>query len=81
MKTIHCSPNHDYIIYDSCLVVAVFGAFGNLLTLLAIPWAQYHKILGFNKHTTRKDHKKFPENITNQLIIQRLSQKDIVKST
>jgi len=29
--------------------VAVFGGLGNLLTLLAIPWAQYHKMFGFNK--------------------------------
>ena len=29
--------------------MAVFGALGNLLTLLAIPWAQSNKILGFNR--------------------------------
>ena len=32
-----------------CIIVAVFGALGNLLTLLAIPWAQSNKILGFNR--------------------------------
>ena len=29
--------------------MAVFGALGNLLTLLAIPWAQSNRILGFNR--------------------------------
>ena len=36
--------------------MAFVGALGNLLTLLAVPWAQSNKILGFNKppakHTT-----------------------------
>ena len=32
-----------------CIIVAVFGALGNLLTLLAIPWAQSNKILGFHR--------------------------------
>ena len=29
--------------------MAVIGALGNLLTLLAIPWAQANRILGFNR--------------------------------
>ena len=29
--------------------MAVIGALGNLLTLLAIPWAQSNRILGFNR--------------------------------
>ena len=32
-----------------CILVAVIGAAGNLLTLLAIPWAQTNKILGFHR--------------------------------
>ena len=32
-----------------CIIVAVIGALGNLLTLLAIPWAQSNRILGFNR--------------------------------
>ena len=32
-----------------CIVVAGLGAAGNLLTLLAIPWAQRHKKLGFHR--------------------------------
>ena len=39
-----------------CIVIAVIGAIGNLLTLTAIPWAQRNKFLGFNqdplKYTT-----------------------------
>ena len=31
------------------MLVALIGAGGNLLTLLAIPWAQANKILDFNK--------------------------------
>ena len=32
-----------------CILVATVGAAGNLLTLLAIPWAQANKILGFHR--------------------------------
>ena len=32
-----------------CIIVAIFGAGGNLLTLLAIPWAKRKKILGFDR--------------------------------
>ena len=39
-----------------CIIVATFGTVGNLLTLLAIPWAQRKKLPGFNitpsKYTT-----------------------------
>ena len=37
-----------------CILVAIFGASGNLLTLLAIPWAQKKKILGFDKTPASK---------------------------
>ena len=43
----------------SCLAVAVFGAFGNLFTLLAIPLAQYKKKFGLHEHPRRKSHKHF----------------------
>ena len=32
-----------------CLIVAISGALGNLLTVLAVPWAQHKRILGFNR--------------------------------
>jgi len=31
------------------LIVAFSGAIGNLLTILAVPWAQHKRILGFNR--------------------------------
>ena len=34
-----------------CLLIGLFGAAGNLLTLLAIPWAQKKQLPGFD-HTT-----------------------------
>ena len=33
-----------------CIIMAVTGALGNLLTILAIPWAQKNKKLGFDKY-------------------------------
>ena len=32
-----------------CIIIAIFGAGGNLLTLLAIPWAKRNKILCFDR--------------------------------
>ena len=49
---------HDFSVYFvfRCIIVAIVGAVGNLLTLLAIPWAQRKKLPGFNiapsKYTT-----------------------------
>ena len=41
---------------SSCIVIAIVGSAGNLLTLRAVPWAQDNKVLGFNisplKYTT-----------------------------
>ena len=45
-----------FLLLFRCIIVALFGAVGNLLTLLAIPWAEQKKMLGFDKspskHTT-----------------------------
>ena len=32
---------------NRCLLIAIFGGFGNLLTIFAIPWAWRKKILVF----------------------------------
>ena len=41
---------------SSCIIIAIVGSAGNLLTLRAVPWAQDNKVLGFNisplKYTT-----------------------------
>ena len=36
--------------------MAVAGALGNLLTLLAIPWAQSNRILGFSRSPLKYTH-------------------------
>jgi hypothetical protein len=36
-----------------CIIVAVFGLVGNLLTLLAIPWATRNKMAGFNAYPAK----------------------------
>merc|ERR1712013_324183 len=43
------TPNLSLLAGWICVLVAVFGAVGNLLTLLAIPWARRRKTLGFDK--------------------------------
>ena len=55
----HCcscpSPDYPFSVLLStmagvlCIIVAIIGAAGNLLTLLAIPWAQANKTLGFHR--------------------------------
>lgn len=36
-----------------CIIVAVVGAAGNLLTLLSVPWAQRNKMTGFDRSPCR----------------------------
>ena len=39
-----------------CIIVAIIGSVGNLMTLLAIPWAIHKKKLGFHKTPWKFTH-------------------------
>ena len=39
-----------------CIIVAIIGSVGNLMTILAIPWAIHRKKLGFHKTPWKFTH-------------------------
>ena len=52
--TIKC-PTFICMIFR-CIIVAIIGSVGNLMTLLAIPWAIHKKKLGFHKTPWKFTH-------------------------